>query len=200
MDGAGLLAAERAAHMAHRAKANASRFRKRSATRTVNDTDARHHAAEQIVRARWQSIPHSESGLPAWAKAVAQRQADHEPEIIEARAEATKAHRIAKEIAARQSREHMVLFERVLGNRRPSAVAARVEFLREQAVQDRRYLTQLDELAPDEAVQLVYRHVVEAQQLATEESHQTAATRDARSERDFERRHCIPSHKVDRHL
>ena len=95
-DGADLLAAERATYAAHRTKANAPRFRKRSATRTAKDADARREDAERIVHGKWQSIPHSESGLPAWAEAVAQRQADHAPEIIEAREEATSRIRSRK--------------------------------------------------------------------------------------------------------
>ena len=201
-DGAGLLAAERAAYTAHRAKANASRFRKRSATRTANDADARHHAAEQIVRSRWRSIPHSESGLPAWAKAVAQRQADHEPEIIEARAEATKAHRIAKEIAARQSREHMVLFERVLGNRRPSDVTARVKNLREQATRDRRYLAQIDALPPEEATKLIHEHAAqaEARRLVIETAQESAGVRVSHRSADLESRLRSPDRTTGRRL
>ncbi|WP_075201064.1 MobF family relaxase [Leucobacter celer] len=175
-DGAELLAAQQAAYTAHRANANAPRFRKRSATRTAKDADARREAAERIVHARWQSIPYSESGLPAWAKAVAQRQADHEPEIIEARVEASKAHRIAKEIAARQSRERTALYERVLEDRRPDAAAARVKNLREQATRDRHYLAQLDALPSVEAVQLIHERAVhvEALRLAAEGSRRTS--------------------------
>lgn len=134
------------------------------------------------MHARWQSIPHSESGLAAWAEAVAQRQADHAPEIIEARAEAKKAHQIAKEIAARHSREYMGMYERVLGNRRPSAVAARVESLREQAAKDRRYLAQLERLPPDEAVQIIRERAAkdEAQRLAGEEDRRAAEANESR--------------------
>ena len=167
-DGSEFLAAQQAAYTAHRAEANAPRFRRRAATRTAKDADTRREAAERIVHARWQSIPHSESGLPAWAEAAGQRQADHAPEIIEARAEATKVRQIAKEIAARQSREHTALYERVLENRRPDAVAARVKKLHEQATRDRRYLSQLDALPPDEAVQLIHLRAAQAEARAAE--------------------------------
>ena len=178
-DGAEFLAAQQAAYMAHRATANAPRFRKRSATRAARDADARREAAERIVHGRWQSIPHSESSLLAWAEAVAQRKVDHAPEIVGARAKATHAHQNAKEIAARQSREHTALYERVLGNRRPDAVAARVKHLREQAARDRRYLTQLDAFPPDEAVRLIQERAAqaEAQSLAAEEARRTAEAR-----------------------
>ncbi|WP_448390534.1 MobF family relaxase [Microbacterium aurum] len=175
-DGAGLLVAQQAANAAHRAKANAPWLRKRSATRISNDADARRDEAERAVHDRWQSVPHSEIGLPAWSEAVAQRHAAHSPEILEAREEASQAHQIASETAARQSRERMVLYERVLGNRRPSAVAVRVKALREQAAQERRYLAQLDALRPDEAVKLVNERAAqdEAQRLAAEESRRAA--------------------------
>jgi hypothetical protein len=201
-DGSEFLAAQQAAYTAHRAEANAPRFRRRAATRTAKDADTRREAAERIVHARWQSIPHSESGLPAWAEAVAQRQADHAPEIIEAREEATRSHQIAKEIAARQSREDTALYERVLGNRRPDAVAARVKNLHEQATRDRHYFAQLDALPPNEAVQLVREHAAqnEAQRLAAERARQTAGSRDAHYERDFGRRTNRPSRDDGRRM
>lgn len=178
-DGSEFLAAQQAAYIAHRAKANAPRFRRRAATRTAKDADTRRETAERIVHSRWQSMPHSESGLPAWAEAVARRRADHAPEIIEARAEATKAHRIAQEIATRQPRERAALYERVLENRRPDAVAARVKNLHEQATRDRRYLTQLEVLPLDEAVRLIHERAAqaEAQRLTSDEARRAAGAR-----------------------
>ena len=106
---------------------SASRFRKRSAARTANEADARRSDIERAVHDRWQSIPPSEAGLPGWAETVAKRVAGYAPEVIEARAEATQARHIVREITARQSREHTALYARALGNRRPSAIAARVK-------------------------------------------------------------------------
>ncbi|PMC01859.1 TrwC relaxase [Microbacterium sp. UMB0228] len=177
-DGAALLTAQQDAIAARRAKESASRFRKRSATRTANNADAWRVEAERAVRERWRSIPGSESNLPAWSESVAQHEASHVPAVVEARAEATQARQIVSEIIARQSREHMALYERVFGNRRPSAVGARVKALRERAAQDRRYLAQLDALPPDGAVRLVHERAAqdEAQRLAAEESRRAAET------------------------
>ncbi|GAB2528116.1 hypothetical protein GCM10027064_26080 [Microbacterium petrolearium] len=175
-DGATFLAAQQNAIAARRAKESASRFRKRSSTRIANNADARSAETEQAVRDRWQSVPRSESNLPAWSESVAQHEASHVPAVLEARAEATQARQIVSKIVARQSREHSALYERVLGNRHPSAVAARVKVLREQAAQDRRYLAQLDALPPDEAVKLVHERAAqdEAQRLAAEDSRRAA--------------------------
>ncbi len=178
-DGATFLAAQQNAIAARRAKESASRFRKRSATRTANNTDARRAETERVVRGRWQSVPRSESNLPAWSESVAQHQASHVPAVVEARAEATQVRQIVSEITARQSRERMALYERVLGNRRPSAIAARVKALREQAAQDRRYLAQLDALPPDEAVKLVHERTAQAgaRRLGAEEARRAAEAR-----------------------
>lgn len=191
-DGATFLAAQQNANAARRAKESASRFRKRSATRTANNADARRAKTERVVRGRWQSVPRSESNLPAWSESVAQHGAGHVPAVVEARAEATQAHQIVREIIARQSREHMALYERVLGNRRPSTVAARVKALREQAAQDRRYLAQIDALPPDEAVKLVHKCAaqIEAQRLEAEEARRAAKARTKRVE--------APSHEWNR--
>lgn len=64
-DGAEFLAAQQAVYTAHCVYANAPRFRRRAATRTANEADTCREAAERIVHGRWQSIPHSESGLLA---------------------------------------------------------------------------------------------------------------------------------------
>ncbi|MGX1932293.1 MobF family relaxase [Microbacterium resistens] len=178
-DGAKFLAAQQNAIAARRAKESASRFRKRSATRTANNADARRAETERVVRGRWQSVPRSESNLPAWCESVAQHEASHVPAVVEARAEATQARQIVREITARQSREHTALYERALGNRRPSAIAARVNALRTQVMQDRRYLAELDALPPDKAVQLVHERAAQdaAQRLAAEKALSAAKAR-----------------------
>lgn len=142
------------------------------------------------MRDRWQSVPGSESDLPAWSESVAQHEAGHVPAVVEARAEATQTRQIVSEVTARQSREHMALYERVLGNRRPSAIAARVKALREQAAQDRRYLAQLDVLPPDEAVKLVHERAAQdsAQRLVAEETHRAAEARAAELRQSVSRR------------
>jgi hypothetical protein len=181
-DGAMFLAAQQDAIAARRAKESASRFRKRSATRTANSADARRAETERVVRGRWHSLPRSESNLPAWSESVAQHEAGHVPAVVEARAEATQTRQIVSEITARQSRERMVLYERVLGNRRPSTIAARAKALRTQVMQDRRYLAQLDVLPPDEAVKLVHERAAQdaTQRLVAEETHRAAQMRATR--------------------
>jgi len=94
------------------------------------------------------------------------------------------------------------MYERALGNRRPSAIAARVNALREQAAQDRRYLAQLDVLPPDEAVKLVHERATqaEAQRSAREEARKAAEARAARLRDDDQRRQRGPSRDVGRRL
>lgn len=84
----------------------------------------------------------------------------------------------------------MALYQRVLGSRRPSMVAVRIQTLHEQATQDRRYRAQLDALEPDEAVQLIQEHATqaEAQRPVTEEGRKAAEARAARLRQDNERR------------
>ncbi|MFT4137191.1 hypothetical protein [Microbacterium sp.] len=201
-DGATFLAAQQNAIAARRVKEGASRFRKRSTTRTANDADARREEIERAARGRWQSVPGSESNLPAWSESVAQHEAGHVPAAVEARAEATQARQIISEIVARQSRERMALYERVLGSRRPSAVSARVKALRERAAHDRRYLAQLDALLPDEAVKLVHERAVQAEapRSAREETRKAAEARAARLRDDDQRRQRGPSRDVGRRL
>ncbi|MGO2932107.1 MobF family relaxase [Microbacterium sp.] len=197
-DGATFLAARQNAIAARRVKESASRFRKRSATRTANNADARRAETERVVRDRWHSVPRSESNLPAWSESVAQHEAGHVPAVVEARAEATQDRQIVSEARARQLREHMALYERVLGNRRPSAIAARVKALREQAAQDRRYLTQLDALPPDEALQLVHRRAAqaEAERLVAEEARRGVEARAKQLDAPrYERNRDRPPHR-----
>ncbi|UOR00403.1 AAA family ATPase [Leucobacter allii] len=174
VDGAAFLSAQREAFTANRVKDNAPRFRKRLVTRAANDADARHAAAERALSDRWQSIPNSESGLHGWIEAVATRVASQTLKVIEARAEAAKAHQVAGEIALGQMNERQALRRRVLRNHRASEVATRVEALREQAKDHRNYIAQLDALPPDQAVELIHvRAAQEAQRLAAEEARMT---------------------------
>lgn len=153
------------------------------------------NVAERIVRDRWQGIPDSESGLPRWAETVAQRQADLAPEILEARAEATKAHQIASETASRQSQERGALHRRLLGTRHASVVAVRVETLRKQAAQDRDYLTQLDALPPHEAVQLIREQEAQAEgrRLAVETAQASVRARVSHYSTDLESQRRSPA-------
>lgn len=175
IDGAAFLSAQREAFTANRVKENVPRFRKRLVTRAANDADARRAAAERALSDRWQSIPNSESGLRGWIEAVATRVASQTPTVIDARAEAAKAHQVAGEIALRQMNERQALHRRVLRSHRASEVATRVEVLREQAKDHRNYIAQLDALPPDQAVKLIHaRAAQEAQRLAAEEARVTA--------------------------
>ena len=139
MEGAAFLSIQREAFTASRAKDDATRFRKRSAIRAANDADARRAAAERALSDRWQSIPDNESGLDRWVEAVAKGVAKQVTDVMEARAEATKAHQVAGEIALRQMNERQALRSRVLRNYRSSEVGTRVEVLREEADGYRRW-------------------------------------------------------------
>jgi hypothetical protein len=171
-DGAAFLNVQEEAFAAHRAREGAGRFRKRAAVRTARQADARRVESEQAVRDRWRSVPHSETGLSAWAETVAQREADAMPDVVEAGEAAKRVQQDAERISARQTREYVALSHRILGNRHPNVVAARIERLRNQVAQDRGYLAQLDALPPLEAAQLVRERAaqVEAQRLAAEEA------------------------------
>ncbi|WP_068482271.1 MobF family relaxase [Pseudoclavibacter helvolus] len=201
-DGATYLAAQEAAFVAHRAQAVASRFHKRAAIRTAMETDARRTEVERTLRETWQSVPQCEADLRAWAEAVAQRGADAVPELMEAREEAKVARQAAHIAATRQTGEHLAFCQRMLGDARPSAVAARIKKLRKQAVQDRHYLAQLEALPPVEAAQLVRVHAaqVEAQSLATEETLKVDEALSARLRREDEPLRSGSSRDVGRHL
>lgn len=201
-DGRAHLTAKEAVFAAHRARANAGPFGKRAAARCAKEADTRSAKIEQAIRNRWQSVPHSEAGLPAWVDAVTQREADALAEVVETREVAKRAHADAGKISARQTREYMALYEQVLGSHQPGVVAARSEKLRKQAAHDRRYLAQLDTLPPGEAVQLVREHAAqaEAQRLAAEEVRNAAEARTARHRQDTERRRQGPRRDVGRRL
>ena len=172
----------------YRAKNASSRLRKRSVTRLAKEAETHRYEVEQSLYDRWKSIPRNETGLHQWAEAVTQREADQTLEVSEAQAEATQARRAASEIASRQSQERTALYQRVLGDRRASAVTARIERLRERLMSDHRYLARLDALPPREAVQLIREHAAkaEAQRFATTKAYQAAKARRVSHVRDFE--------------
>ncbi|GAB3036504.1 MobF family relaxase [Parafrigoribacterium mesophilum] len=191
-DGAAFIAMQEEAYAAHRAQASVGRFRKRSAAQIAKEADAHRAETEQAIRERWESLPDSEAGLSAWAEVVARRAADAMPEVADTREAAKRAHADAEMISARQTREYMALYQRVIGARQPSVVSARVEKLRKQTAQDRRYLAQLDGLSPREAAQVVRERAAhaETQRLTAEETRKAAGARAAQLD--------APLHERDR--
>jgi thymidine kinase len=180
-DGSAYLDAQEHAFAAHRAQAGSGRFRKRTAARTAKEADAARNTAERALRDRWRDVPHSEAGMPLWAQMVAQREADVDPRLIEAKEQAKQTHQAASDAANQHTAEDATLSRRVLRGSHSRAVTVRIEKLRKQVAQDHRYLLQLDALPPAEAAQLVRERVVpvEVQRLVAEEARNAPEARAA---------------------
>jgi hypothetical protein len=180
-DGSAYLDAQEHAFAAHRAQAGSGRFRKRTAARRAKEADAARNTAERALRDRWRDVPHSEAGMPLWAQMVAQREADVDPRLIEAKEQAKQTHQAASDAANQHTAEDATLSRRVLRGSHSRAVTVRIEKLRKQVAQDYRYLLQLDALPPAEAAQLVRERVVpvEVQRLVAEEARNAPEARAA---------------------
>ncbi|WP_415853875.1 MobF family relaxase [Sinomonas sp. G460-2] len=175
-DGGAYLVAQARMWGARRAQSGAGGFRKRVATWTLKEATAVHDNAERATRDRWHEVPNNKAGLSTWAQAVAGREADTDPRVIETRCEAEKAHHDQLELTHRHNREHAALSRRLLGGATRSAVAARAGRLRKEAAQDRRDLSQLETLPTAQAAQLVHNRaaLAGAQRLAIEQARQAA--------------------------
>ena len=119
--------------------------------------------------------------MPLWAQMVAQREADVDPRLIEAKEQAKQTHQAASDTANQHTAEDATLSRRVLRGSHSRAVTVRIEKLRKQVAQDHRYLLQLDALPPAEAAQLVRERVVpvEVQRLVAEEARNAPEARAA---------------------
>lgn len=161
--------------------ARPGRFGKRAAERAGREATAAHDAVEQEVRDRWGDVPQTSHGLPAWAEAVATREADHDDRLVGARQQAVQAREALYELDQRHATERAALTRGVLGNARPGTLTGQVAQLKERAERARRDLDQLEALPPTEAAQIVRdrQAQAEAERAASKQERREAEARAA---------------------
>lgn len=161
----------------------AGRLRRRNAERALRETNQERTAVEQSLRDRWGWAPSDPRRAEAWAEAVAGKQADAEPRVVEARQEADRIEHETGSLTRRQMDERQRLCDAIY--REPStrlSAERRAADLTQRAAQDRRLLTQIEALPPEQAAALIRdRAEVErlvAAILAERKAQQRAAERD----------------------
>lgn len=154
-----------AATDAHR---TARGLRQRSAARTLATASDEHHTAETTTRRRWGSLPQTPGSIEPWATAVAQREADTDPHVIETREQADQARQKQQHLTRSHMQEHTDLRHQLLGNHRASGAQTNVTRWQERAEAARRDLAAIESQPVDEAAQLVHAQQEQAQHDAAE--------------------------------
>lgn len=114
-DGQNMLAAQQVAWDAGRTYQRAGRLRRRTAARSRYDAHRTRERLQADVQQRWGTVPHTSEGLTVWARAVAQKQADQHPAVVDAEREAHDARAAAGEIVRKQLAENQQLRTRIYG-------------------------------------------------------------------------------------
>jgi hypothetical protein len=151
-DGTAYLIARQKMWEATGVRDRAGRLGKRAAQRAATDAAAEYRATEETMLRRWGGVPHATTGIPSWAEAAANTQADTEPRVADANRDALRTRNEQQWMAWRHADEHAALYRRVPGNLPPRTVAAQ---WRGRAERMRGELAQIESLSVTEAAQLV---------------------------------------------
>lgn len=124
---------------------------KRRADRAVAAADEAHRTRETTALRRWGTLPQTTTDIDAWAEGVAEKQAESDPQVGQAREHAARLRDQYTQLAGRQGRERAVLQREVYGNKRPTSAQARAFRWRERASGARQALTEIDATPVTEA-------------------------------------------------
>jgi len=145
---------------------SASRLRRRSSARTQQAAGQQSRQVEANVRERWGSAPTTRQRIPSWARAVADRKAEDDPRLIEARRQTEQIQYETSKLSGRQMTERQRLRQAIYRdtNSRVSA-QSRVEHYAQRAEQHRQALARIEALPLEQAAALI-REQAEAERLA----------------------------------
>lgn len=181
-DATAFLSARDRAWEARRDREQAGPFRRRAAARAAQDADDVLQATEDAARRRWGGVPQTDTRIPAWAEAAAGKEADADPQMVQARQDAEHAHDEQQQLTRAQMDARASLRRRIYGDRRPVEPVQRVAGWRARAQQARDDLARIEALPIGEAAQLVRDRAAQAEleRIAAEQAKEVAAARAAK--------------------
>ena len=184
--GQNMLTAQQVAWDAGRTYQQVGKLRRRTAARTRDETNRTRERLQTEVWERWGTTPNTPESLETWAQAVAQKQADQHPAVIDAEREAQDARSAAGQLARKQLAQSQQLRARVYGKDGrapkggPAGYAAR---WRHRVDEMKRTLNEIEALPAVEAAQLIRQqhadaeaHRIEVERARTERTKQIAVT------------------------
>lgn len=155
-DGTSYLNAQQRMWQANRDLNSAHRFGRRAATRTARDAEDEYRTVEEAVRRGWGDIPYLTTSLPAWAKAVAEQQAETDPRLIEAQQAAEQAHQELRQLTRRHRDARAAHWDSTdVAQEPPNIVRAHVAEWRNHANEARRDLAEIEALPVVDAAELI---------------------------------------------
>lgn len=154
-DATAYLSAEKRMWQADGALRASGRFGRRAAARTLSEATEAHHAAEDAMRQRWDDVPHPWGNTEAWARAAAERRADADPRVVDARQDATRAAQRLHDLTAHHADSRAAPCRLVGNGQRPSTVQNSAAEWRSAADLASRSLAEIEALPVSEAAQLI---------------------------------------------
>ncbi|GAA1557652.1 MobF family relaxase [Brevibacterium picturae] len=155
VDATAYLRARDRAWEARRNRDRAGPLRRRAAARAAQDADGALRATEDAARRRWGGVPQTDTRIIAWAEAAAGKQADADPQVVEAQQDAERVHGEQRQLTKAHADARASLRRRIYGDRRPVDPVQRAAGWRTRAEQARDDLAQIEALPLDQAAQLV---------------------------------------------
>jgi hypothetical protein len=171
-DGTAYLASRSRLWEASATRRSARGLGKRRADRAVAAADETHRTIEAAALRRWGTLPQTPTGIDAWAEAVAERQAESDPRVSQAREQADRLRDEYAQLADRQQRERGVLQREVYGKQRPTSAQAQAARWRARANHARQALVEIEARPVTEAAQLLRER--DLRQRAQERAHEQA--------------------------
>ncbi|MFC4241826.1 MobF family relaxase [Gryllotalpicola reticulitermitis] len=179
-DGTAYLTARQQVWAASDAQRSARGLRKRAAARALSAATAEQHTIETAARQRWDRLPETPAGVPAWAALVAETEAGTDPRVTEGQGRADDALQDERRLAARHASERAELRGRLDGEPTPRTARAQATSWRDRAEALRRDLTAIQTLPPAQAATLLRTRAAQ-EQARREAAEHALAERTARA-------------------
>jgi hypothetical protein len=161
-DGARCLQAARTARQAYDALRRSGRFGRRAAQRAYGAAHQAQLEIESATSRRWGGTPFGGGNLEAWATTVAERRAEADPRVVQARETVARAAERLRDLNARHGQALVALCREVGDGQSPRSIRAMAEHWRGTVDQASRALTEIEALPAHDAARLIRDRAAQA--------------------------------------
>lgn len=161
-DGARCLQTARTAGQAYDVLRRSGRFGRRAAQRAYGTAHQAQLEIESATSRRWGGTPFGGGNLDAWAATVAERRAEADPRVVQARETVASAAERLRDLNARHGQALVALCREVGDGQSPRSIRAMAEHWRGTVDQASRALTEIEALPAHDAARLIRDRAAQA--------------------------------------
>ncbi len=161
-DGARCLEAGRTAGQAYDVLRRSGRFGRRAAQRAHSTAHQTQLEIESATSRRWGGTPFGGGNLEAWAAAVAERRAEADPRVVQARETVASVAARLRDLKAHHGQSLVTLCREVGDGQSPRSIRAMAEHWRGTVDQASRALTEIEALPAHDASRLIRDRAAQA--------------------------------------